>query len=219
MTDFVANAIHELVHGLGFISDLDNQQELVGADQPFLVPMIYKTPGGKIHFGPFTAYDALIQGNKSFKQLGALITTFPAQIMDTIDYLKLFAANETLLSAAQDLYHMSTDKLIIPVDQGELELYSPPDFENGSSIAHVDSDLVNTPEFIMVETDNEHSLKDSIALTMSKNGYDYVLGPKVISVLSQMGYATKENPIIHVFSILGTFETDLYRPSMAKYVP
>ena len=211
----LVTAVHELIHGLGFSSNLYDYQSLMNRPIPYLAPSLVETEGGKVYFSPITAFDGLIFSSYSARQLGADLSTLPARKGTRAEFLEKIESNPTAIAAAQNLYRtaVSGSAMLQLSGYTHLGLYTPREFSPGTSIVHVDKTLMNTKEFLMTPFNNNN---ETLKTIMVRNGHEYVIGPKLMSVMEQIGYATVNKPIVNEFTIVETYGTDLYNPALAK---
>ena len=178
--------VHELVHGLGFLSCLSKLPTAAGVN--FLVPLSFHNK----YFAPPSVYDSLLyQGGQSVLRLISDISTFYNRVPSS-NIINEFE-NTELFDSAKRLYKMLTsNQLVINLpDQSVLSILSPDPFIPSKSGSHLTPDYFNTPEYLIAP----RTFKGvSLNLTMAKNGISSVYGPKLVQVFELMGYSTKANP-------------------------
>ena len=204
--------MHELTHGLGFLSGLVNYKNDMDRPIAYIAPAIVETPTQYSYFSPLNAYDSFILSDEEFKTVASTISAFPKAKLGKLEYLKSMENDPTMLKAGKQLLKMTTSgKLESKPKSGfELDLYSPSSFEKGSSLSHANKKQSENAEFLMVPTiPNGLSLNQ----TMAKHKMQSVYGPETLQILQSIGYNTKNNPSKSYIELSTTFGTDEYEPT------
>ena len=177
--------MHELIHGLGFVSQLENPSGLPN----FLCPQI-QNQYGMTSLSPMSVYDSIIEG---FAPLIATFTSFrPLPVYPKIYEIAL-ASTPHIANAGNALFRLATSlNLNITMDDGYIYyLQSPSKYTKRRSIDHSRGGSKLGPDFIMNPSLGSGSTIDSI---LKSNGWTLPLGPGIIGALEKMGYATRRKP-------------------------
>ncbi|KAG1139746.1 hypothetical protein G6F37_009510 [Rhizopus arrhizus] len=210
--DFLRNVIHELIHGLGFMSSWsDNLYKsfapLVDDLNHFITPMllsaINQNPVFSNYASPFPfwgflefPFDKLIH-TSDMQPLSAITTQLNKFYNSNIVFQSALDLGNAWYSsdayrAAADLYQktVTAKDLMIAIDDQQvlwLESSLKP-FNSGSSLSHVDSSYyINTTEYLMVYMANRGVSLSQLAKTFPSSP----LGPKLLQAMAALGYRIK----------------------------
>jgi len=213
--DFLYVILHEMVHGLGFLSswaDYNNESSPKALYPNPLPPEEWDTGVSKFNFTGFyeNAFDRYLVSLPDLKPLRNLTKQLDAfdgnitgkgRMYDSLDqfYQKFQASNAYKLS--QQLLDTSTQQNRIAFmprgvnnDEGAILLETAlKPFALGSSITHVDEVMYSdTSDFLMRwETTPGQALGDRLH---EENWVGGPLGPNLLKVLETLGYKVKRNP-------------------------
>nr|CAG8435636.1 13591_t:CDS:2 [Entrophospora candida] len=209
--------LHELLHGLGFISSLDDYINLVPKIiTPEIVGLQYTSDGvdtkspikfqGFIEMA-FDKYMVFLSDGKSLSNTTAQISQLFTGSGDTTSFanldafIKAFSTTPQFKIGQKMLDVVTKEKTLgfLPHDKSSvndsviLETSIKP-FQHASSISHVDyKTYTNTSEFLMTFLqESGRTLNDSIAI--GGNLTAGAIGPQTLSILETLGYATKQYP-------------------------
>ncbi|CAG8490771.1 11714_t:CDS:2 [Dentiscutata heterogama] len=219
-TGFEELVLHELTHGLGFLSSWSN--DYLDENSLFLTPnidgIIYNV-GDNIERNSelvfrgflenaFDKYMVLTSDKTRTTELTSKLDKFldgqDTKFASINEFKEKFKASPQFDIAKQMyttcikpnslgfLLNTSNSKNDVVV----LETGIDP-FLSGSSLSHVDEKLFdNTSEFLMTfEQTPGRTLEDSIAASGSgKGGKEEAIGPKILAILETLGFATSNNP-------------------------
>ncbi|PKY22184.1 hypothetical protein RhiirB3_502604 [Rhizophagus irregularis] len=219
--DILYTILHEIIHGLGFISSwrglgLDTPEKeltpflVTGSDDTSITSYDIAESPFIFHGFRETIFDKFIiikDSNGIQTRLSSFanelnqFNTSASQFIDFYDQLQ----NTPQYEAAKDVLIFSTTKNdfifmpkgsnSIPDDGIILETKIKP-YQAGSSISHVDSIIYNigNPDFLMRrESILGESLNDLVIKSGNITGS--AIGPKLLNILSSIGYNLADNPI------------------------
>ena len=192
------NAVRELLHGMGFQSQL-YPTEIPWINSMVAVPGLENSVDKDRHISMFTlsAFDNLLSGSFSFAKQGIILGRgAPGKPGLTIKHLSyILKQSPSLASAMIELYRMiSSDSIRIKFSDGESVLmhhfrynveYTP--------IRYFGNVLASGPDFLMSPFFRPGT---SLISEMKKLKVDSPIGPYTIRVMEALGYATKANPQI-----------------------
>lgn len=217
--DILYTVLHEIIHGLGFISSwkgLETPEKeltpfpLTGSDDTSITSYDITNTPFKFHGFRETIFDKFIitkdndgiqRRLSSFANELNQFNTSASQFIGFYDQLQ----NSPQYGAAKEVLTFSTTKnalifmpkggISIPDDGILLETKIKP-YQAGSSISHVDSLIYNVgnPDFLMRR---ESILGESLNNLVDKSGNitGSAIGPKLLNVLSSIGYNLADNPM------------------------
>ena len=165
--DLELTVIHELIHGLGFATNLVNYKPNYDQSMSYLVTRLRETHAKMLYFELPTIFTSLLLGKSSeFRELASKIATFPIKNTTPSEYLQLFESTEEFISAARKLFADSTSGSVkIPGITEFVHIYSPATFKTSSSLSHLNISYSSSPEFIMTpNVEKGDTLADKIAL-------------------------------------------------------
>lgn len=199
LTDFEFVAVHELTHGLGFGTGLLQYSTVYpGITQPgYLAPNIFGDPtASNVSFlNPLSIYDSFVKGSNPFPDVGRTLATFPQQSSILPRFISVLEASKKHMAATQSAFQMSTrgrnSVQFQPIKGDGVNLYTPSQYEQGSSLSHVDTALSTTADFLMVP-----ALAPGITLEtiMANAGTDSVYGPGILGIMRSLGWPTRDDP-------------------------
>jgi hypothetical protein len=209
--DFEYGAVHELTHGLGFGSGLIQYSSLYNFPiSGFLAPNIY-TRGKQQDiyslFNPIDCFDSFITGTHRFEELGKSMVNFPKQSSSLSDFIDKFQKSDNIEYAkkayqesrrGQNTLHFKT------IDGDKIALFSPIQFQQGSSISHVDEQNINTAEFLMVPNLSPGLKLESM---MKKSNSKKVYGPRTLGIMKSIGWQISDQEQVLNITITTNFET------------
>jgi hypothetical protein len=97
-------------------------------------------------------------------------------------------------SAARRMHLDATSNslLFVPINGTSIPIYSPTNYEQGSTISHVTKALETTEDFIMIPGVGPGV---SLGATMSKLNVQNIYGKGILSILESIGWNTNENQV------------------------
>ncbi|KAI8140835.1 hypothetical protein BJV82DRAFT_542310 [Fennellomyces sp. T-0311] len=212
-TDLLNTIIHELIHGLGFVSAWsDDTYERFSRYDPrakkFLTPMPLNPPNelpevsesmesdsgvqpfwGFVEF-PFDKY--LHVNNVPLTDVTAALNKWGdgnVMFATIVDMVNAWDDDQVFRKRAEDVYRAATQRggITLVIDnEAVLMMESSLDpFQDGSSLAHVDrTAYVNTDEFLMI-----YNAQRGVSLSDMMHVYKLgPLGPSLVQVMASMGY-------------------------------
>ncbi|CAG8718784.1 12350_t:CDS:2, partial [Funneliformis mosseae] len=210
-TDFFYVMIHELMHGLGFLSlwtKISDKLELI----PMFVPKFSGTNGAQINdttlIKDVTVKESALDKSMIFLSNGSPVSSITKHISDYMiknpgetDLFEKFGQSE--IKMLTDMYILATTpKSLGLLPRGSTNFVSDAiiletainPFIQGSSISHFDlATYQNTSDFLMMfQAVDGKTIEELI-----KDGGNYpggVIGPKLKLMLETIGYATEDNP-------------------------
>ncbi|KAI8087696.1 uncharacterized protein B0P05DRAFT_577981 [Gilbertella persicaria] len=217
-TDFLRNVVHELMHGLGFMTAWSD--ELYTCLSPlfpdslnrFITPISLSTINnnkimsdynnnqpfwGFVEF-PFDKLLNYVDSNtfKPFSDLTRSLNHFAnsnTTFRSMVDFANAWYKSDEYTVASQAYTKSVTNLDVLAVVNNEPVLYletSLNPFSAGSSLCHVSqSNYLNTIEYLMVYTANTGVNLEQLNKMYSGGPF----GPKLLKVLTQLGYAVHSN--------------------------
>ncbi|KAI8910272.1 hypothetical protein EDD86DRAFT_265815 [Gorgonomyces haynaldii] len=188
--DFELVVIHELIHGMGFSSNLLHYSQIIPtAQKNYLAPVPFEEPNGNYSYlSPLTVFDSHLVSEKTvFADLGQDLESFKTnQSVNFQDFVQQFEKSKHL-KAANTLYNAATSgKLFFQTESGRtIKLYAGPVFLSGSSIDHLDTTAISTSNFVMIPTVIKNQTTSSIQSHVDANG---PIGNDVMEVLTTIGW-------------------------------
>jgi hypothetical protein len=193
--DFEFIVIHELLHGLGFKSNLMYSGSLrrlrfTNTRADYLVPPAsYNPTTREMSFAKSSPYDALINnGNSTFEALQDQLS-FKFRTNDYATFFRQFEAS-LQLAAAEQMYSVATSDgvfITLPSNQSVL-LHTTENFTQGTSLSHVAFEYTTLPDFVMIPSGIPGFYLDY--LIRGSQGTS-VLGPRILSILQVIGWEIK----------------------------
>ena len=187
-------AVHEITHGLGFGTGLINYHDVFGgqvsqgylATLPIGILTNPKVTTSTVFSGlePIDIYDSFIEG---YKELGLQLSKFGRRNLALNSFLYELENSGEPFDAAKQMYKAATNgKLAFKDARGLSGLYSPPTYEQGSSLSHVRELEGYGENFIMVP-----SIESGISLKSRMENYklDSVYGRGILDVLDNIGWS------------------------------
>ena len=166
-----------------------------------------------------SAFDSLIRGSASFRELGSMISQSErSSVSQVARFLATFEKFKPGYYAAQDLYKMiSTQRLYIhPTFGNHVYLSGGPSIERQDPIfTHYSAESASTPDFLMTCAIRAGV---SLNLTMAKYSMTSVYGADTLKILEGIGYATPLFPVFPKFQIDFSFGTYTYNPAESRSV-
>jgi hypothetical protein len=191
--DFEYVAIHELLHGMGFKTNLISSRTLhaMGLKEfkvDYLVPPpVYNSKRREMSFALSGAFDFYIESSLgSFKSLQSTVQRFTSQSNHYASFFQNFEQSLEL-EAARQLYQVATSKdtyLVLPMNQTVL-LHTPLNYTQGTSLSHVHSLYTTLPEFVMLPSAIPGFTLDYMIRGSESPG---ALGPRTLAILEALGW-------------------------------
>ena len=195
--DFTYVALHDIPHGLGFGSAMLRKSNKL--NQTYLAPEI-KQNGQAQYYKPIDIYDAFIaNGDQSitFRSMNEELSSLPQDSRPTA-----FAQNNAQLKLGQDLMSIATkgpQTLFFHTTDGKrIELFSPQQFQPGSSLHHVATMNSNTEDWMMVPALRGGVTVDDL---MNNSNSTKVYGPGIRSIMTSIGWPTIDDPTIQIIQV------------------
>ncbi|CAG8587166.1 8744_t:CDS:1, partial [Racocetra fulgida] len=203
--------LHELTHGLGFLSSWSN--DYLEEDSSFLTPNIdgiFYNVGDNVESksvlvfrgfleNAFDKYMILTSDRTRTTELTSELNKFldgqDKIFLSVNEFIAKFKASPQL-NIAKQMYKTCTEansiEFLANTSNSKnnaviLETSISP-FRVGASISHVDENLFNSSDFLMTfEQVLGRTLEDSIAAGGSEGGKEKAIGPKILAILETLG--------------------------------
>ncbi|KAL7748570.1 hypothetical protein RI367_005981 [Sorochytrium milnesiophthora] len=200
--DFEYVVLHEMMHGLGFISSWGvyfSDPQDSGSTMPLVTPPPAAVPSSTTGlFAPLLVFDSLIvnlaNASQSFQNVSAAMSR-AAYSSD------ITSASGSAHSLAADMYTQATTPMTFALsldansnDYAVIDTREQP-FCTGSSLSHLDLELyTDTPDALMrPQAANGKTLAMFDAWASEWSGG--AIGPLTVRVLKRMGYKVKVDPV------------------------
>jgi hypothetical protein len=191
--DFEFVAIHELLHGMGFKTNMISSRTLqaMGLKQSsvdYLVPSpVYDSKTREMTFAKSGAYDFYIESQiGSFRSLQSILQSYMSRSNNYQSFFQQFETSPQL-EAARQLYRIATHEqtyLVLPMNQTVL-LHTPLNYTQGTSLSHVHSLYTTLPEFVMLPSGIPGFYLDYLIRGSESRG---ALGPRIVAILEAIGW-------------------------------
>ncbi|KAI3646020.1 hypothetical protein MP228_008948 [Amoeboaphelidium protococcarum] len=197
--DFEYVALHEFTHGLGFYSLINVRLYSDTAISVQEFGNVGTAPSNSFYQTIFDHYLAQIQGGSAQSSLGQEVTvsqwtSFDDAQVDLVNNRNVLQQFARTPGGTIFNYVPSSsifDSLALPkrvlVDGSAAVLYTPRNFQNGSSVTHLDQNLyIDSRDFLMTPRIIMGVRLDQ--LLTQRGLQDVSFGPRVLRILSSMGY-------------------------------
>ncbi|RHZ89518.1 hypothetical protein Glove_13g13 [Diversispora epigaea] len=206
-TDFYTVVLHELIHGLGFLSSWSyNLEHLDGEGTTGLTPTIkYNFISNKFtgfmenifdRYVMFVRNNVISTSTSYTYQLnlavanGTIFDTYSDFVAEVKSSSQWKYAKSALISATTDYYLQFSPAMDASWDY-YFYLESGISYKPGSSISHISTLYKDTSDFLMTwELDRGVTIEE---LTI-QGKYTSPIGPRILSVLESIGYETDTHP-------------------------
>ena len=185
-------AVHEIVHGLGFVSQFANLIDAKGKPTRLAYPTLYEPRVGAIGVSPPYALDSLVYGRgpRSVADIAGILSNFGEREMSDHEYMMNLQRNSTTNTGMKVLYRMLVqERLHFRTPDGSmLQVYQPKG--QFAPPAHTSSSLLEGPEFLM--TPRTLPGKTLNQILMERN-VSKIFGPITMKIMESIGYASINN--------------------------
>ena len=189
---------HEILHGMGFTSTLQNYKVSILRTVSYLAPLVLRDPiNNEYYVNPISIYDSfLYHGKESFAEIGRAFNTIGKQgITNLKEYGDYLESNPDFMASALQLYDLATSEylnVILPTGEDiMLKIKNKNDLNPASSISHFSDEYRQSADFLMTAAHNYGTTLNSEMLKWNSNS---VMGPNTMALLEAMGWATRRNP-------------------------
>ena len=191
--DFEFVVCHEITHGLGFESGWVDYNSLFNNKIPkgVLAPIpFYSGPSSArfVGFSPLLVMDQYIDGSRiSLAEIEQNIRKFQCHNCSASKFVETFQAHSFTMEAASLAYEQAT---LHSTFASQVQLHTPAVFQQGSSLAHLDTQFDNSSDFLMT-----WSISSRIGSTLDEVvGTGGIFGGNTLLILKKMGWSTPDSP-------------------------
>jgi hypothetical protein len=203
-TDFEFTICHELTHGLGFESNWVQYSSYYYSFSPpsdILSPLPFAqgpTYASAIisAISPLTIFDSLLQVPSSSEPLsafGSVIINFKAKGLSLSEFFGDLRNDANLNTAAKNAMSAARSGLQAKSLANSIDLHTPSNYVQGTSIVHVAPKASTTTDFLMIPAMSP-LLGKSLDEILSSVNSTFIYGPGISAIMAGIGWPTKDNP-------------------------